>query len=87
MSSIKFQKSSTPQDIKTGQQGFKKDVKADLKEIAKDFKNGSWLTSKSDLMKDMKNAVSTFGAEAIGVAELHGMRYSVQPYQSKVSRV
>jgi protein-tyrosine phosphatase len=85
MTSIKFQKSSAAADVKTGLKAFKEHVKSDAKEIVKDFKDGSWKTSNSDLVKDLKNAASTFGAELIGVAELKGMRYSVAPYQSKVS--
>lgn len=66
---------------------FKNDVKADARELVNDLKNGGAWTAKgrADLVKDLKNAVSTFGGESVGVAELVGLRYPVSAYEFKVS--
>lgn len=78
-------KPSSPSRIKAGLEDFKNDVKADAKELATDLKNGWSPSNRKELVKDLKNAASTFGAESIGVAELAGLRYPVSKYEFKVS--
>lgn len=72
--------------IAAGLKKFGNDVKADLKEVAGDVKNGGWSAAgRKELVKDLKNAGATFGAESVGVAELVGLRYPVSKYEFKVS--
>lgn len=74
-------KPSAATRIKAGLKDFAADVKADAKEIASDVKqrNGK------ELLKDLRNGASTFGAEAVGVAGLFGLRYPVSAYEFRVS--
>ena len=74
-------KPSPASRIKAGLKDFAKDLKADAKEVVSDVKtrNGK------ELLKDLKNGVSTFGAEAVGVAGLFGLRYPVSAYEFRVS--
>lgn len=76
---------SSTSRIKAGLNDFKNDVKADVKEVVGDLKNGWSPANRKELVKDLKNAVSTFGAESVGVAELAGLRYPVSQYEFKVS--
>ncbi len=78
-------KPSTPARIAAGLEKFGKDVKADVKDLAKDVKKGWGPANRQEIVKDLKNTVSTFGAESIGVAELVGLRYPVSKYEFKVS--
>ncbi len=74
-------KPSSASRIKAGLKEFAKDLKADAKEIATDLKK---LNGK-ELLKDVKNGISTFGGEAVGVAGLFGLRYPVSAYEFRVS--
>ncbi|MBL8920509.1 MAG: dual specificity protein phosphatase family protein [Myxococcaceae bacterium] len=72
---------STASRIKEGLKDFAKDVKADAKELAAALKSGDG----REVWKDLKNGVSTFGGEAVGVAGLFGLRYPVSNYEFRVS--
>jgi Tyrosine phosphatase family len=48
-------------------------------------KKGWTPAGRKELVKDVKNAGATFGAETVGVAELVGLRYPVSKYEFKVS--
>jgi|GEM_PF-3513440 hypothetical protein len=77
--------SSSPR-VSAGLKKFGADVKADVKELGQDLTPKGWRAGGGkELIKDLKNAVSTFGAESIGVAELAGLRYPVSSYEFKVS--
>ncbi len=78
-------KPSTSARISAGLEKFGSDVKADVKQLGKDLKNGWSPANRTQLAKDVKNAVATAGAESIGVAELVGLRYPVSKYEFKVS--
>lgn len=80
-SRIKFTNPSSIDRIKTGLKEYGSDVKADAKEIASDLK--TW--KPKELVKDLKNGASTFGAEAVGVAGTFGLRYPVSTYEFRVS--
>lgn len=73
--------SSRSSRIKEGLKDFAKDVKADAKEVARALTRGDG----RELWKDLKNGVSTFGGEAVGVAGLFGLRYPVSTYEFRVS--
>ncbi len=79
--------SSFRTNLTDGLRKFENDVKSDAREIAHDLKSGGAWTAKgrTDLVKDLKNTVSTFGGETVGVAELAGLRYPVSAYEFKVS--
>lgn len=68
-------------NLATGLKKYGNDVKSDVKDIARDVKKGGW----SAVGRDLKNAGATAGAEAIGVAELVGLRYPVSNYEFKMS--
>ena len=72
---------STTSRIKEGLKDFARDVKADVKEVASDLRHGNG----REAWKDLKNGVSTFGGEAVGVAGLFGLRYPVSSYEFRVS--
>ena len=82
-----FTKPSGPQQIKTALERFTADVKADVKEVAADLrpKDGWSVAARAELIKDAKNGVMTFAAEAVGVFEVVGVRYPVSSYEFKVS--
>lgn len=67
--------------IKEGLRDFGSDLKADAKELVSDVKHGNG----KELIKDLKNGISTFGGEAVGVAGLFGLRYPVSNYEFRVS--
>lgn len=79
-------KPSSAARIAEGFKKFGRDVRADLKELKGDVKNGGWSAAgRKELAKDLKNAGATFGAELVGVTELGGLRYPVSKYEFKVS--
>jgi hypothetical protein len=83
---VGINKPSTASRIGAGLKKFGSDVKADVKELAKDVTPKGWKAGGGkELVKDLKNAGATFGAETVGVAELVGLRYPVSKYEFKVS--
>lgn len=70
----------------TGLKKYADDVKADAKEVASDVRHQGWTPGgRKELGKDLRNAGVTAGAEAVGVAELVGLRYPVSKYEFKLS--
>lgn len=82
-----FNKPSGVQQLKTAVERFTADVKADVKEVASDLhpKDGWSVQARAELLKDAKNGVVTFAAEAVGVFEVVGVRYPVSSYEFKVT--
>jgi hypothetical protein len=73
-------------NLTAGLKKFADDVKSDVKAVAQDVKKGGWTAGGGKaVVGDLKNAVSTFGAESVGVAELAGLRYPVSSYEFKMS--
>lgn len=81
VSRLSFTKPSSLDRIKQGLEDYRNDVKADAKELASDLVHGRT----TELLGDVKNGVSTFGAEAVGVAGTFGLRYPVSVYEFRVS--
>jgi len=79
-----FDKPSSVSRIASGLSQYKADVKADAKKLVTDLKGGWSPKTGGQLQANLKNASATFGSEAIGVAELVGLRYPVSKYESKV---
>jgi protein tyrosine phosphatase (PTP) superfamily phosphohydrolase (DUF442 family) len=72
-------------NLEVGLKKYGSDAKAELKELKSDVKKGWGPGTAKEVVADVKDAFKNLGAEAVGVAELVGLRYPVSTYESKVS--
>ena len=74
--------------LETGFKKFGSDLKAEVKDLKADVKvdaKQGWGKGAVGVLKDTKDAFFDAVAEAVGVAEMGGLRYKVSDYESKVS--